>query len=105
MPSRPVNITVPVTSLEAFPHPQERQHRGASWHLGETPAVPSERMGESPMAWSRLPCPSPPGFQAGALSGVPRPAEQKAVPGQPLHLLAVQGAEPHSPTWNPNPGV
>lgn len=92
--------TVPVTSLAAFPHHQERQQqRWACTTLVRHPQCQAEGQGESPMVWGRLPCPSPPGFQAGALGRVPRPAEQTAVPGQPLHLSGYSGAEPRSPPW------
>lgn len=79
------------------PPPGEAAQRWACTTLVRHPQRQAKGQGESPGLWGHLPCPSPPGFQAGALSRVPRPAEQTAVPGQPLHLSGYSGAEPRSP--------
>ena len=77
----------------------EAAQRWACTTLVRQPQCQAKGQGESPMVWGCLPCPSPPGFQAGALSRVPRPAEQTAVPRQPLHLSGYSGAQPRSPPW------
>lgn len=86
MRSRPISITVPVTSLAAFPTPGRGSTEVGLYHLGETPTAPSERAGESPGVWGHLPCPHPQASGRGSEQSAGQQGERTAVPGQLLHL-------------------